>query len=104
MKKIGNIVKAISFLIVCFACLAVVSKVLQYEHEMQPDLSMKEFYDLDKNSAQVLVLGSSHTTLGFSPIECYKQTGITSFNLSTAKQPMEVSYYLLEEALKSQSP
>ena len=42
MKKIGNIVKAISFLIVCFACLAVVSKVLQYEHEMQPDLSMKE--------------------------------------------------------------
>lgn len=104
MKKIGNIVKAVLFLIVCFACLAVVSNLLEYEHEMEPNLSMNEFYKQDKNSAQMIILGSSHTTMGFSPIECYKQTGITSFNLSTAKQPIEVSYFLLKEALKTQSP
>ncbi len=104
MKKIGNIVKAVLFLIVCFACLGVVSNILQYEHEMEPNLSMNEYYKMDKNSAQIIVLGSSHTTMGFSPVECYKQTGITSFNLSTAKQPIEVSYFLLKEALKKQSP
>lgn len=104
MKKIGNIVKAVLFLIVCCACLGVVANLLEYEHEMEPNLSMNEFYKQDKNSAQMIILGSSHTTMGFSPVECYKQTGITSFNLSTAKQPIEVSYFLLKEALKTQSP
>lgn len=104
MKRIGNVIKAVVFLIVCFSCLGVVSNLLQYEHEMEPNLSMNEYYKLDKDSAQMIVLGSSHTTMGFSPVECYKQTGITSFNLSTAKQPIEVSYFLLKEALKKQSP
>lgn len=104
MKKVGKIIKAIAFLIVCFSCLAVVANLLEYEHEMEPNLSMNEFYKQDKDSTQMIILGSSHTTLGFSPVECYKQTGITSFNLSTAKQPIEVSYFLLKEALKTQSP
>lgn len=104
MKKFGRLIKVVGFLIICSMCLGGVSNLLQYEHEMEPNLSMNEYYKLDKNSAQMIILGSSHTTMGFSPIECYKQTGITSFNLSTAKQPIEVSYFLLKEALKRQSP
>ena len=103
-SKFGKIIKAVVFLIICSMCLDVVSKLLQYEHEMEPNLAMEEYYDLDDNSAQIIVLGSSHTTLGFSPAECYKQTGITSYNLSTAKQPIEVAYFLLKEAVKTQSP
>lgn len=103
-KKIFNIVKVVAFIIILGACLTTVSKILQYEHEMEPDITMKEFYGLEENSVQVLVLGSSHTTIGFSPMECYKNTQITSFNLSTAKQPIEVAYHLLIEGLKTQSP
>lgn len=101
MKKI---IKALSFLIVCFTCLTVISKLLAYEHEMEPDLTMKEFYSLEAEEVQMFIVGSSHTELAFSPMECYKQNQITSYNFSTAKQPIELSYYLLEEGLKTQSP
>lgn len=104
MKKISKAVKAIAFLLVCSICLTAVSKALQFEHEMQPELAMREFYDLEENTIQMYILGSSHTTMGFSPMECYKNNKITSFNLSTASQPIEVSYYLLEEGLKKQNP
>lgn len=101
MKKI---VKAVLFLILCFTCLEIISKILAYEHEMEPDLTMKEFYGLEEDTVQILIVGSSHTELGFSPIECYKQYQITSYNFSTAKQPIELSYYLMEEGLKKHSP
>lgn len=104
MKKIYKAIKAVVFILLCVASLSVVSTMLQFEHEMEPDLTMKEFYQLEEDTAQILLVGTSHNTMGFSPIECYKQTQITSFNLSTAKQPIELSYYLLEEALKTQSP
>lgn len=104
MKKVAKVIKVVAFLIICSICLSTISVALQYEHEMEPDLAMKEFYNAEENSSQILVLGSSHTTMGFSPMECYKQTQITSFNLSTAKQPIELARYLLEEALKTQTP
>ena len=61
---------------------------------------MKEFYRLEEDEVQMLAVGSSHTGLGFSPMECYKQYQITSYNLSSAKQPIELTYHLLVEALK----
>lgn len=104
MKNLGKAIRAVLFLIVCFICMSVISKILVYEHEMEPDLTMKEFYNVEENDVQMLVVGSSHTGLGFSPIECYKQHKITSYNLSTAKQPVELTYHLLIEGLKTQSP
>ena len=104
MKKFGRIIKAVVFIIVCCTCVTVVSKVLEYEYEMQPNLAIKEFYKQEDDSVQMIIIGSSHTTLGFSPMEFYKQTKITSFNLSTAKQPVELSYHLLKESLKKQQP
>lgn len=104
MKNLGIIIKVVAFLFVCSICLGAVDDLLRLEPDMEPNLTMKEFYDTDKDSVQMIVLGSSHTSMGFSPMECYKQTGITSFNLSTAKQPIEVSYFLLNEAVKRQTP
>jgi len=104
MKKIIKVIKALLFIIVCNACLSVIASVLQYESEMEPDITMKEFYALDRDTVQMIVVGTSHNAMGYSPMECYKQTQITSFSLSTAKQPIELSYYLVEESLKTQSP
>lgn len=104
MKKIGKILKVAGFIAIFSICLSVISVIFQYEHEMEPDIAVKEFYELEKDSIQILSVGTSHTTMGFSPMECYKNTNITSFNLSTASQPIELSYYLIEEALKTQSP
>ena len=62
------------------------------------------FYDLDKDSVDVLFLGSSHGVTAFLPQELYDQYGITSYNLSCEQQGMVTSYYWLKEALRYQSP
>ena len=66
--------------------------------------SMEEFRNLEKNSVDVVFLGVSHMQYAISPMEIYKEYGIVSYNLSTSSQPLDMSYYLLEEAFKRQSP
>lgn len=62
------------------------------------------FYDLKKNTADVLFLGSSHGVTSFLPQELYNQYGITSYNLGCEQQGLVTSYYWLKEALRYQSP
>ena len=84
------------------------NQILQYKSLMADGHSiastMQNFYALDKDSADVIFLGSSHSMYSFIPQELYNQYGITSYNLSSGVQPSILSYYLLKEALKTQSP
>ncbi len=64
----------------------------------------QDFYQMDKDSIDVLFLGSSHAVNAFSPIELYKEYGITSYNLSCEQQNMLLSYFWLKEALRYQTP
>lgn len=63
-----------------------------------------EFYKLEKNSVDVLFLGSSHAVSSFIPQELYNRYGITSYNLGTEQQSIVISYYWLKEALQTQNP
>ena len=63
-----------------------------------------KFYDMKKDSVDVLFIGSSHSYCGFSPQEFYDRYGIRSYNLGSSSQSMWLSYYWLKEALKTQSP
>ena len=62
------------------------------------------FHNMPKDSVDVLVLGSSHCQYSFSPTFFYEDTGLYSYVLGSAFQPMKVSYQMLREALKTQSP
>ena len=66
--------------------------------------SYKAFFEEDKNTIDVLFLGASTGLNSFLPIELYKETGITSYNLCSGYQMMETSYYLLKEACFYQKP
>lgn len=52
----------------------------------------------------VLFLGTSHVLFGVMPMQIYEEQGIVSSNLGTSNQPVAVSYYLLKEILKRQTP
>ena len=56
------------------------------------------------SSYDVLFMGSSHMNGMMDPSVLYDKYGITSFNYATGGQPVNVTYYLLKEALKTQSP
>ena len=66
--------------------------------------SYQGFANLEDNSVQVLFMGASHMSSGISPMQIYKDEKLTTYNLSTSKQPIEGTYYLLKEAFKTQTP
>lgn len=63
-----------------------------------------DFYKLEKNTVDVLFLGSSHGVSSFSPQKLYNDYSIRSYNLSSEQQNLLVSYYWLKEALRYQTP
>ena len=62
------------------------------------------FYGEEKNSMDVLFLGSSNAYCAFSPAELEKRTGLVSWNLASSQQSLFTSYYWLREALWYQKP
>lgn len=66
--------------------------------------TVTEFYKERKNSIDVLYVGNSCIYTGVSPMEMYKNTGITGYAFSTSGQRMASSYYFIKEAFKYQKP
>lgn len=58
----------------------------------------------EENSYEVLFMGSSHMNGSMNPNILWGKYGITSFNYATGGQPIDVTYYLLKEALKIHNP
>ncbi len=70
-----------------------------------PDVDYGDsFHNLPEDSMDVIVLGSSHAQYSFCPSFFYEDTGLYSYVLGSAFQPLKVSYQMLREALKTQNP
>lgn len=67
-------------------------------------IQLSDFYKLEKNQVDLLCLGSSHVYYGINTCQLYDDYGIASYLLASPGQPVWISYYLLEEALKTQAP
>lgn len=65
---------------------------------------MTNLYQQADDSIDVLVLGTSCGYAGVNTNVLWEEYGIAAYNLCGAEQPYWVSYYYLEEALKTQSP
>lgn len=62
------------------------------------------FHSMPEDSVDIIVLGSSHAQYSYVPAYMYQYTGLYSYVLGSACQPYEVSYEMLKESLKTQSP
>lgn len=62
------------------------------------------FHSLPENTLDIVVLGSSNAQYSFVPEYTYLDTGLYSYVLGSACQPVKVSYQMLKEALKTQKP
>ncbi|MBP5565342.1 MAG: hypothetical protein J6X45_06450 [Lachnospiraceae bacterium] len=107
-QRFKTAIKFITFtLIACLLVLAVnewMRPKFYFDGIWSPTNTYQDFYKLDKNTVDVLLLGSSHAITAFNPQVIYDNYGITSYNLSSEQQSILISYYWLEEALKYQSP
>lgn len=64
----------------------------------------RAFYEQPKGKIDVLAIGSSHIHCGINTAQLWSQYGIAAYDLSTAEQPLWVSYYYLKEAYRYQTP
>ena len=74
----------------------IASENLHSEHE--------SFYELDKNSLDILFLGSSHAYASVSPEDIYNDYGMTGYIQSSSCQKIWQSYFYLKECLYTQKP
>lgn len=75
-----------------------------YDNKTFDEGKMRYYLGEERNNIEVLIFGTSHPARGIFPMEMYESYGIKSYNLSTTIQPLEVTYYMLQEATKSQRP
>ncbi len=90
----------------CFLLIAVLLfvYVLTYSLLKPRSAIVEEFYRQEKNSVDVLILGSSNSYSNINPAVLWDEKGIASYLLCGSGQPIWNSYYYLKEAYKTQSP
>lgn len=101
-------VKSGIFLAILLSILLYITQILLSKHYFNVDWpetsTCQNFYKMERDSIDVLFLGSSHCVSAFSPQEIYDNYGLRSFNLGGGQQSVLVSYFWLKEALRHQHP
>lgn len=109
MKWVKQILSAALFLAILVMLLGTINVILMpknlYQNSDWPTTnSYNQFYDMKKDTVDVLFLGSSIVVNDFYPQELYDRFGITSYNLGSEQQSIILSYFWLNEALRFQNP
>lgn len=108
MKKSFYFVKGMALVLILAVCMMWTNRILLPKYTSSdgwPTTStFLKFYELEKDSVDVLFLGSSHMAAAVNPIQLGDEFGISAYNLSSEQQNLFISYYWLKEALRFQKP
>jgi hypothetical protein len=106
MKK--NILKITAFLLVFVLLFFPLTNLLTLTHASangnQEQFVAENLYDLDENSLDVLILGSSQVAFGISAVEMYDYAGISAYGIGMSQGSLLGNYYWMLEAFKRQNP
>lgn len=98
IKKI--LFKTAVFAAIILTITSAISPVLLYKVGHRQKL-IEGLYDRSQIPVDVVYVGSSHINGAVSPDVIYDEYGITGQNYGTGGQPIDVSYYLIKEILKT---
>ena len=101
MKK--SILKIVAFCMLLVSILVYVDGVLSFKFT-DGIAQVSEYYELEDETVDVLILGSSQAFCNINPVVLWEDYGISSYVLAGSAQPMWNTYYYLKEALKTQTP
>lgn len=105
MKHWRRVAKGLVFIPIFLLIFTVVTLI--YYPKWPPDMQsaqMSGFYREDKNTIDVLFLGSCNMYTSVAPVLLYEKYGITGYDFTGPDQSMATTYYYLKEALKRQKP
>ncbi|MCD7724080.1 MAG: DUF1574 domain-containing protein [Clostridiales bacterium] len=97
----SKVKRGIAFILLLIVVLALINKLFMYNYYQDDQWSRILWHNFYKSeNIDNLFLGSSHIYCDVNPNIMDEFTGESNFNLSTPKQQIISSYYLLREALK----
>lgn len=108
--KFKNIAKCGVFLIILVAIFSLCERILTEKWIYKPGGNEGEtnrydsFYKLPSDTVDYIVLGTSHSFFSINPMLIYAQEGYCGYDLGSPGQPVELSYWWLQEACKYQKP
>ena len=108
-QKIRNVIRCFAFILIFCVLLYGVNGLLaeKWWYPMfneSPAYQYKELYETDLSDLQAVFLGTSHIEMAVDPMLIYKEKGFVTFNMASSSQPMEGSYYALEEVFRLSNP
>ena len=104
-EKIQLIIKIVAFLVILLIVVVQAGKIFipKWYDEWNNTAVVDDFYNLPKNTIDVLTVGSSQVIKGFSALELYRNYGISAYGLGTEQQSIQGSYTWVKESLKTQN-
>ena len=103
--KIYKAIRAVIFSFICLCGILIIGQgFIQMDDGKLAAIKCGQYYDLEKNSLDVLCVGASTLKGGFSPDTLYQENGIVSYQRGTSAMAPSLVYYSVKEALKTQHP
>ena len=104
-KNVKNILSVTAVLLVFVLVLSFVTKLLtpKYMETLVEGSFVSQYYREEKNH-DVIFIGDCEVYANFSPMELYREAGITAYVRGTSQQLIWQSYYLLKETLEYETP
>lgn len=102
-KKCKRAVSCFLFVMCGLILFLQISEILRRKSGAESDM-VHSFYEIEKNTLDVLCLGSSHLYYGVQPNVLWRDYGITAYDMGSSEQTAASSYFLLKEAFQYQKP
>jgi len=104
-KTLKNLLSVTAVLIVFGLLLTFATMLLQpkYMTDLEEGSFISQYYR-EAGDHDVIFIGDCEVYANFSPMELYRQRGITAYVRGTSQQLIWQSYYILEETLNYETP
>ena len=103
-KKVKNLIKATAFILVFVLIISSLMGIFSAKwYDKNSETAIAEhFYELEDNSIDVLLLGSSQIAWSVDTVRFYEKYGIAAYEIGGSHNSLLMNYYWLLEALKTQ--
>ena len=105
MKKIKTILSVLAVILVFVALFSLVTELLspKYATDLVEGSMISQYYREEKNH-DVIFIGDCEVYANISPLEMYREKGITAYVRGSSQQLLWQSYSILEETLTYETP
>lgn len=100
----NNKVRAAVFLSIIATIVISCNHFIGFADASRSNIAFEEFYSKQDNTIDSIYFGSSVTQRAFVVPVAFHEYGLTSYSLACGTQPFVLTKYLMQEALKTQSP